>query len=82
MTYEPIDGTQERTFTAFAGGSASAPPRRYAPVRGDLFAPAGMPLAAFNGYSRLLLVSCHGASNGQPEYRCAGGRITRREHGR
>jgi CubicO group peptidase (beta-lactamase class C family) len=82
MTYEPTDGTQERTFTAFAGGSASAPPRRYAPVRGDLFAPAGMPLAAFNGYSRLLLVSCHGASNGQPEYRCAGGRITRREHGR
>ncbi len=80
MTYEPLDEAQERIFTKFAGGSTSAPPRRYVPIRKDLFAPAGMPLEAFNGYSRQLLVSYHGASGGHPGYRCAGGRMTRREH--
>jgi CubicO group peptidase (beta-lactamase class C family) len=79
-TYEPADDTQERIFTAFAGGSTSAPPRRYVPIRKDLFAPAGIPPKAFNGYSRLLLVSYHGSSDGPPDYRCAGGRMTRRDH--
>ncbi len=80
MTYEPLDDTQEQIFTAFSGGSVSAPPRRYVPIRNDLFAPAGMPPEAFNGYSRLLLVSYHGASDGHLGYRCAGSRMTRREH--
>jgi len=80
VTYEPLDDDQERIFTAFAGGSVSAPPRRFVPIRKDLFAPAGMPLEAFSGYSRLILVSYHGASDGHPDYRCAGGRMTRREH--
>jgi hypothetical protein len=39
-----------------------------------------MPLDAFTGYSRQLLVSYHGASAGRPDYRCAGGRMTRRDH--
>lgn len=78
MTYEPLDGVQERIFTAFAGGSVSAPPRRYVPIRKDLFAPAGMPLETFSGYSRLILVSYHGHREGQPTYRCAGGRMTHR----
>lgn len=38
-----------------------------------------MPLAAFNGSSRLLLVSYRGDSDGRPGDRCAGGRMTRRE---
>jgi len=80
MTYEPLDAEQERIFTAFSGGSFPAPPRRFVPVGKDLFAPAGMPLEAFTGYSRQLLVSYHGASGGQPDYRCAGGRMTRRDH--
>lgn len=80
MTYQPADDTQERIFTAFAGGSVQAPPRRFVPIREGLFAPAGMPLEAFNGYSRLLLVSYHGAGDGHPGYRCAGSRMTRREH--
>jgi len=80
MTYEPLDDTQERIFTGFAGGSLPAPPRRLAPIRTDLFAPAGMPLEAFNGYMRQLLVSYHGASDGHPVYRSAGGRMTRRDH--
>jgi CubicO group peptidase (beta-lactamase class C family) len=79
VTYEPIDEKQERIFTGFSGGSFPVPPRRYVPVRKDLFAPAGMPVAAFNGYSRLLLVSYHRAGDGQPTYRCAGGRMTRRD---
>jgi CubicO group peptidase (beta-lactamase class C family) len=79
MTYEPADEEQERIFTGFAGGPVQAPPRRFTPVGKDLFAPAGMPLAAFNGYSRMLLVSYHGARDGRPGYRCAGGRMTRRE---
>jgi CubicO group peptidase (beta-lactamase class C family) len=82
VTHEPLDDTQERIFTGFAGGSFPATPRRFIPIRKNLFAPAGMPLAAFNGYSRQLLVSYHGVSDGHPTYRCAGGRMTRREHGR
>jgi CubicO group peptidase (beta-lactamase class C family) len=80
VTYEPIDAEQERIFTGFSGGSFPFPPRRLAPIREDLFAPAGMPIQAFNGYTRQLLVSYHGVSNGRATYRCAGGRMTRREH--
>jgi CubicO group peptidase (beta-lactamase class C family) len=80
MTYEPADQEQERIFTGFAGGPVQAPPQRYVPVRNGLFAPAGMPLEAFNGYTRLLLVSYHGGSDGRPSHRCAAGRMTRREH--
>lgn len=80
ITYEPADDAQERIFTRFAGGSMSAPPRRFVPVRKDLFAPVGVPLQAFSGYSRLMLVSYHGTSEGRANYRCAGGRMTRREH--
>jgi hypothetical protein len=79
VSYEPLDDVQERIFTGFSGGSFPFPPRRLAPLRKDLFAPAGMPLQAFNGYSRQLLVSYHGVSNGRASYRCAGGRMTRRE---
>ena len=77
VTYEPLDDVQERIFTRFSGGSFPVPPRRFVPIRKDLFAPAGMPLQAFNGYSRHLLVSYHGVSNGRANYRCAGGRMTR-----
>jgi CubicO group peptidase (beta-lactamase class C family) len=80
VTYEPLDDVQERIFSRFAGGSFPVPPRRFVPIRKDLFAPAGMPLQVFTGYSRILLVSFHGVSNGRANYRCAGGRMTRREH--
>jgi hypothetical protein len=80
VTYEPLDDVQERIFTRFAGGSFPFPPRRFAPIRKDLFAPAGMPIQAFNGYLRQLLVSYHGVSQERANYRCAGGRMTRREH--
>ncbi len=79
VTYEPQDAVQEQILTRFSGGSFSAPPRRLSPIRKDLFAPAGMPLQAFNGYMRQLLVSYHGMSQGRANYRCAGGRMTRRE---
>jgi CubicO group peptidase (beta-lactamase class C family) len=79
VTYNPLDDVQERIFTGFAGGSYSIPPRRFVPIRTDLFAPAGMPLQAFNGCLRVLLVSYHGASQGRSSYRCSGGRMTRRE---
>jgi len=79
VTYEPLDDAQERIFTGFSGGSFTFPARRFVPVGKDLFAPAGMPLQAFNGYSRNLLVSYHGISQGRANYRCAGGRMTRRE---
>jgi hypothetical protein len=78
MTYEPLDEVQERIFTRFAGGSFPMPPRRFVAVGSDLFAPAGMPLQAFSGYARQLLVSYHGIRNGRATYRCAGGRMTRR----
>jgi CubicO group peptidase (beta-lactamase class C family) len=80
VTCEPLDETQERIFTGLAGGSFPAPPRRFVPLRKDLFAPAGMPPEAFTGYMRQLLVSYHGASDGHPGYRSAGGRMTRRDH--
>jgi hypothetical protein len=79
VTYEPLDEVQERIFTGFSGGTFPFPPRRFAPIRKDLFAPAGMPLQAFTGYARQLLVSYHGVSTGRATYRCAGGRMTRRE---
>jgi hypothetical protein len=79
VTYAPLDDVQERIFTGFVGGSFAVPPRRFVPIRKDLFAPAGMPLQAFDGYSRGLLVSYHGFSNGRAHYRSAGGRMTRRE---
>jgi hypothetical protein len=79
VTYEPLDEVQERIFTGFSGGTFPFPRRRFAPIRKDLFAPAGMPLQAFNGYVRQLLVSYHGVRNGRATYRCAGGRMTRRE---
>jgi CubicO group peptidase (beta-lactamase class C family) len=78
-TYEPLDEVQERIFTRFSGGSFAAQPRRFTPIRPDLFAPAGMPLQRFNGYSRILLVSYHGDANGRSTHRCAGGRMSRRE---
>ena len=80
MTYEPLDDVQARIFSRFAGGTYPFPPRRFVPIREDLFAPAGMPLQAFNGYSRQLLVSYHAVSKGRSNYRSAGGRMTRREH--
>jgi CubicO group peptidase (beta-lactamase class C family) len=79
MTYEPFDEVQERIFTRFSGGLYPFPPRRFVPIGTDLFAPVGMPLQAFTGYARQLLVSYHGVSGGRATYRCAGGRITRRE---
>jgi CubicO group peptidase (beta-lactamase class C family) len=79
VTYEPIDTVQERLLSRFSGGSFPFPARRFVPIRQNLFAPAGMPFQAFNGYSRMLLVSYHGASNGRSSYRCAGGRMSRRE---
>jgi len=79
MTYEPIDNTQKDIFTKFSGGSLSAmPPRRFVSVGKDLFAPAGMPLQAFNGYSRQMLVSYHGIKEGHAYYRSSGGRMTTR----
>ncbi|MBV8719822.1 MAG: beta-lactamase family protein [Chloroflexi bacterium] len=78
VTYEPLNAAQQRIFSGFAGGSSPFPPRRFVPVGADIFAPVGVPLQAFNGYSRQLLVSYHGLSNGRAEYRCAGGRMTRR----
>jgi len=80
MTYEPLDDVQERIFTRFSGGTFPVPPRRFVPIGKDLFAPAGMPLQAFNGYLRHLLVSYHSVSKGRSNHRCAGGRMTRGEH--
>jgi CubicO group peptidase (beta-lactamase class C family) len=78
-TYEPQDEAQKQIFTRFSGGVSAMPPRRFVPLREGLFAPAGMPLQAFDGYSRVLLVSYQGTSSGRANYRCAGGRMTRRE---
>jgi CubicO group peptidase (beta-lactamase class C family) len=78
-TYEPADESQEQIFTEFAGGMISdTPPQRYVPVRPGLFAPAGYPLEAFDGYLRLLLVSYHDVRDGQARFRNGGGRLTRR----
>jgi CubicO group peptidase (beta-lactamase class C family) len=78
MTYEPADESQQQIFTAFAGGTTSAPPQRYVPIRPGLFAPAGYPLETFDGYLRLLLVSYHDVRDGQARFRNGGGRLTRR----
>ncbi|HUY99415.1 MAG TPA: serine hydrolase domain-containing protein [Thermomicrobiaceae bacterium] len=78
-TYEPFDEVQARIFSGFSGGSFPFPARRLVPIREGIFAPAGMPHQAFNGYMRQLLVSYHGVSDGRATYRCAGGRMTRRE---
>jgi hypothetical protein len=72
VTYEPLDEMQAQILAGFAGGSVTAQQRRFVPVRQDLFAPAGTPLEAFNGYSRVFLVSYHGHSDGHANYRCAG----------
>jgi CubicO group peptidase (beta-lactamase class C family) len=80
MAYEPQDEEQERIFSRFSGGMYPFPPRRFVPIRENLFAPAGMPLQAFTGYSRMLLTSFHGGGDGRAEYRCGGGRMTRRDH--
>lgn len=77
-SYEPADPDQERIFTAFAGGTTAAPPRRLVPIRPGLFAPAGFPLETFDGYLRLLLVSYHDVRDGRARFRNAGGRLTRR----
>ncbi|MFF3566317.1 serine hydrolase domain-containing protein [Nocardia jiangxiensis] len=78
MSYEPADESQRQIFTAFAGGMTSAPPQRYVPIRPGLFAPAGYPLDAFDGYLRLLLVSYHDVRRGRARFRNGGGRLTRR----
>jgi CubicO group peptidase (beta-lactamase class C family) len=80
MTYEPLDDDQERIFTRFSGATYPYPPRRFQPIHEDLFMPVGMPLQMFNGYMRMLLTSYHGVRGGRSEYRCAGGRMTRRDH--
>ncbi len=79
IAYEPLDDVQARIMNGFAGGSYVIPPRRFVCVGKDLFAPAGMPRQAFNGYLRQMLVSYHGLREGRFTYRCAGGRMTRRE---
>jgi hypothetical protein len=77
--YEPLDSENERIFTGFSGGSIPSASRRFVPIRQDLFAPVGMPLETFTGYSRQLLVSYHGHRGGRAHFRCAGGRMTRRD---
>lgn len=81
VTYEPADASQERIFTAFAGGATSAPARHYVPIRPGLFAPAGYPPEMFDGYLRLLLVSYHDVRDGRARFRNGGGRLTRRVSG-
>jgi len=78
-TYEPLDDQQARIFTGFAGATVPFPPRRYVPVGRDLFAPAGIAPSALSGYSRQLLVSYHDVGASGAAYRCAGGRMTRRD---
>jgi hypothetical protein len=78
VSYQPADADQERIFTEFVGGTTAAPPRRLVPVGPGLFAPAGYPLATFDGYLRLLLVSFHDVRDGEARFRNAGGRLTRR----
>jgi CubicO group peptidase (beta-lactamase class C family) len=79
MTYEPRDATQARIFGHFTGGQFPMPPRRLVPVSDGLFAPAGAPLAMFNGLGRVVLVSFHGWKDGRPAYRSTGGRMSRRQ---
>ncbi len=78
ITLEPIDEAAARSFSRF-GGLTSVPPRRLVAVGDGLFAPAGVPLGAFNGLiGRRMLVSFHGRSNGRPQYRMSGGKMARR----
>jgi hypothetical protein len=78
MTFEPVDEAHARILERF-GGMSSAPPRRLVPMGDGLFAPAGVPLEAFNGViGRRMLVSFHGGTNGRPEYRMFTGKMTRR----
>ncbi len=77
--YQPTDDAQARLYSGFAGGLPPPHSRRLVQVGRDLFAPAGMPLRAFRGYSRQLLVSYHGIRDGRAAHRCAGGRMTRRD---
>ena len=79
VIYEPLDSENERIFTKFSGGSIPSASRRFVPIRQDLFAPVGMPLETFTGYSRQFLVSYHGYREGRAHFRCAGGRMTRRD---
>jgi len=78
-TYEPLDDQQARIFAGFAGATFPLPPRRFVPVGQNLFAPAGIDPAALRGYSRQLLVSYHRVGESGATYRCAGGRMTRRD---
>jgi CubicO group peptidase (beta-lactamase class C family) len=81
MTFEPLDEAQAATLRGF-GGMSSAPPRRLVAVGEGLFAPAGVPLEAFNGViGRRMLVSFHGGTEHRPEYRMFTGKMTRRERG-
>ncbi|MGE0553586.1 MAG: serine hydrolase domain-containing protein [Gemmatimonadales bacterium] len=79
MTYEPLNERQARTFLQFSGGQFPMPPWRLDPVGDGLFAPAGAPLATFNGLGRIRLVSFHGNANGRASHRSFGGRMTRRQ---
>lgn len=80
--YEPLDAEHARIVGQLSGGQSSLPPPlRMVPVGGGLFAPAGAPLATFNGLGRLGLVSYHGWTDGRPAYRSAGGRMMRRQAG-
>jgi CubicO group peptidase (beta-lactamase class C family) len=81
MTYEPLDDAQARIFAGFSGSQFPFPSRRLVPVGDGLFAPAGIPLEAFKGYMRVMLVSFHGRTNGRATHRTAGGRMTRRQAG-
>jgi hypothetical protein len=76
---EPLDTENERIFTGLSGGSIPSASRRFVSIQQDLFAPVGMPLQTFTGYSRQLLVSYHGHREGRAQFRCAGGRMTRRD---
>jgi CubicO group peptidase (beta-lactamase class C family) len=71
VTYEPADASQKKIFTGFVGGPFEAPPMRYVPIGAGLFAPAGLPLDTLPPY---YVVSYHDGA----EYRCSGGRMTRR----
>jgi hypothetical protein len=81
MSWEPLDEQQDRVFHGFSGSTFPFPPYRIEPVGDGLFAPVGAPLSAFNGLSRVRLVSFFGSANGTPAYRMMGGRITRRLDG-
>jgi hypothetical protein len=81
-TFEPLDDTQARILKGFTDGQWPMPPYRLVPVGDHLFAPAGMPLHAFNGFGRGMLISFHGESRGRYAYRMFGGRISRRSEER